>query len=116
MFCVRKHWSLSKYFFPVREKAGEPQQNQNFRSRAGFSKKLYLNINWIITTLFYSFDRQDRSVYNLVRRCVDEGNWAVIQNIHLYPELVDQILDQLQQDQKDFGNEFRLWMIGFASS
>lgn len=66
--------------------------------------------------MFYSFDGQDRSVYNLIRRCVDEGNWAVIQNIHLYPELVDQIVDQLRQDQKDFGNEFRLWMIGYASS
>jgi len=66
--------------------------------------------------MLYSFDGQDRSVYNLIRRCVDEGNWAVIQNIHLYPELVDQIVDQLRQDQKDFGNEFRLWMIGYASS
>jgi hypothetical protein len=40
----------------------------------------------------------------------------VVQNIHLYPDLVNEILNQLQVDQKDFGNEFRLWMIGYASS
>ncbi|KAK4009113.1 hypothetical protein OUZ56_014249 [Daphnia magna] len=58
----------------------------------------------------------DRTVYNLVRRCADEGNWAVVQNIHLYPDLVDEIVDQLRMEQKDFGNEFRLWLIGYASS
>lgn len=60
--------------------------------------------------------KQDRSVYGFIRRCVDEGLWAVIQNIHLYPNVVDVILDQLRADQREFGPEFRLWFIGYASS
>ena len=36
--------------------------------------------------------------------------------MHLFPNLVDEILDHLRADKKDFGHDFRLWMIGYASS
>lgn len=59
---------------------------------------------------------QDKNVYAFIRKCSDEGNWAVLQNMHLYPELVDDIVDKLQRDQQLFSPEFRLWMIGYSSS
>ena len=65
----------------------------------------------------YSFvDGEDGSVYSFIRRCADEGNWAVIQNLHLYPEVVDNVLDEFERETKEFPEEFRVWMVGYSSS
>lgn len=59
---------------------------------------------------------QDRRVFQFISRCSDEGQWAVVQNIHLFPGLVDEILDYFKQDPNKVAAEFRLWMIGYPSS
>ena len=59
---------------------------------------------------------QDRSAYQFIRKCSEEGQWALVQNIHLFSELIDEILDRLSRDANEFNPDFRLWIVGYPSA
>jgi len=46
---------------------------------------------------------------------MDESNWAVIQNLHLFPYILDEIVDDLKRFGNAINSEFRLWMIGYST-
>ena len=50
-----------------------------------------------------------------VQKCAMDGTWAVLQNCHLFPKVLEVILDELANNQKRIHSEFRLWFVGYSS-
>jgi len=46
---------------------------------------------------------------------MDESNWAVVQNLHLFPHILDEVVEDLKRFGNAINSEFRLWMTGYST-